>query len=153
MMRVLTFFTVLLMLCSSYTLANDAKNSNVTFYNSKPASKKLPFSEMVKVNDTIYLSGQIGFDSKSGKLAEGGFAAEAHQTLSNIKQTIESHGYTMQHVVKCMVMLTNIKDFAEFNRIYTQYFTPPYPVRSAFAVSELALDAKLEVECMAAVQK
>ena len=57
----------------------------------------------------------------------------------------------MHHVVKCLVMLTDIDDFPAFNKVYTQYFTPPYPARSAFAVKALALNSLVEVECIAAI--
>lgn len=130
-------------------LANDL--SDVEFLNSKPASKRLPFSEIVRVDNTLYLSGKIGIDPKTGKLAEGGFEAEAKQTLDNIKTTLNKHGFDMHHVVKCLVMLTDIDDFPAFNKVYTQYFTPPYPARSAFAVKALALNSLVEVECIAAI--
>lgn len=132
---------------SSIAGATDVQNS-VEFLNSKPST--LPFSEAVKVNGTLYLSGQIGFDGKSGKLVQGGVAAETHQTLKNIKQALNNHGYQMKDVVKCMVMLADIKDFPQFNQIYKQYFLAPYPARSTFAVAGLALNAQIEIECMAA---
>ena len=128
--------------------ASSHKNS-VTFLNSKPANAALPFSDIVLAGETLFMSGQIGFDPKTGALAPGGFEAEAHQTMKNIKNTLENYGYSMSQVVKCTVMLTDINDFAHFNKIYTQYFVPPYPARSAFAVKELALNSLIEVECIA----
>ena len=131
--------------------AEHSASPQVKYLNTQPANKALPFSEAVKVGNTLYLSGKIGFNPKTGKLAEGGFEAETHQTLTNIKQTLHKYGYDMSAVVKCMVMLTDIKQFKAFNNIYTQYFTPPYPARSAFAVNELALNSLVEVECIAVV--
>lgn len=122
---------------------------NVEFLNTKPASKMLPFSEIVRVENTLYLSGQIGLDPQTGKLAKGGVIAESNQTLTNIKQALKNHGYGMENIVKCTVMLADIADFTAFNQVYTRFFTPPYPARSAFAVNALALGAKVEVECIA----
>lgn len=139
----------LLIVVSTLCAAGEKDKAEVEFLNSKPASSKLPFSEAVRVGKTLYLSGQIGFDQTAGKLAVGGFKAETHQTLTNIKNTLEKFGASTEDVFKCLVMLTDINDFAEFNQIYTQYFTAPYPARSAFAVKELALGSLVEVECVA----
>lgn len=127
----------------------DVELKSVEFLNTKPASKTLPFSEIVRVENTLYLSGQIGLDPKTNKLAKGGVIAESNQTLTNIQHALKNHGYGMENVVKCTVMLTDIADFAAFNRVYTRFFSPPYPARSAFAVNKLALNAKVEVECIA----
>lgn len=124
--------------------------AKVEFLNPKPGASSLPFSQAVKVNGTLYMSGQIGFDNNKGRLVSGGFEAETHQVLKNIQAVVVEHGYQMSDVVKCMVMLTDIKDFAAFNKIYKQYFKAPYPARSAFAVKELALNSLVEVECIAA---
>jgi len=137
------------MLLSNTVFAKETISKDVEFLNTKPASIALPFSDIVKVENTLYLSGQIGLDPKTNKLTKGGVIVEADQTLKNIQQTLQRHGYTMNNVVKCTVMLTNIADFAAFNRVYTRYFSPPYPARSAFAVNKLALNASVEVECIA----
>ena len=97
------------------------------------------------------MSGQIGINPATGKLATGGFEGETKQTLENIKRTLEQHNYSMSNIVKCTVMLTDINDFKAFNAIYTQYFNAPYPARSAFAVKALALDSLVEVECIGAI--
>jgi len=128
-----------------------AKPSNVDFLNTGKANPNLPFSQIVKAGNTLYMSGQIGINPATGKLAAGGFEGEAKQALENIKRTLEQHNYSMSNIVKCTVMLTNINDFKAFNAIYTQYFSAPYPARSAFAVNALALDSLVEVECIGAV--
>ena len=107
-----------------------------------------PFSEAVRIGDTLYMSGQIGF--KDGKLVKGGIKTETKQTLDNINATLLKYGYQKSDVVKCMVMLTDMDDFDDFNKVYKAEMTKPYPVRSAFVVSELAAGASVEVECMAA---
>lgn len=107
-----------------------------------------PFSEAVRVGDTLYMSGQIGF--KDGKLVKGGVKAEAKQALDNIHSTLLKYGYQKSDIVKCMVMLTDMDDFNDFNKVYKAELAKPYPVRSAFGVAELAAGASVEVECMAA---
>lgn len=124
--------------------------SNVTFLNPNGANSPLPFSEAVKVGDTLILSGQIGFSPTLKKLVEGGLEAETRQTLDNIKATLARYDYSMKDVVKCTVILADIKDFAQFNGIYKEYFAYPYPARTTFAASGLALNAQIEIECLAA---
>ena len=107
-----------------------------------------PFSEAVRVGDTLYMSGQIGF--KDGKLVKGGVKAEAKQALANINTTLLKYGYQKSDIVKCMVMLTDMDDFNDFNKVYKAELAKPYPVRSAFGVAELAAGASVEIECIAA---
>lgn len=118
----------------------------VTYY---PSSGTLPFSEAVEVGNTLYLSGQIGFDA-AGKLVPGGIQAETRQTLANIEAVLHEHGYAKRNLVKCMVMLTDMGDFVAMNEVYGAWMVKPYPVRSAFGVSGLAAGASVEIECMAA---
>ncbi|MEN6669838.1 RidA family protein [Psychrobacter sp. B38] len=106
-----------------------------------------PLSEAVRVGNTLYLSGQIGF--KNGKLAKGGIKAETKQALDNINAILLKYGYQKTDIVKCMAMLTDMDDFDDFNKVYTAEMAKPYPIRSAFGVSELAAGASVEVECMA----
>jgi 2-iminobutanoate/2-iminopropanoate deaminase len=112
----------------------------------------LPFSEAVRVGNTLYLSGQIGVRPGTLDIVEGGMAAQARQTLENVKTTLEAHGYSMRDVVKCTVMLLDMSEWGAFNEIYTSYFSPPYPARSAFGTSGLAVGARLELECIAVVE-
>jgi reactive intermediate/imine deaminase len=113
----------------------------------------LPFSAAVRVGDTLYLSGQIGVRPGTMELVEGGMAAEARQTLDNIKATLEGHGHRMSDVVKCTVMLADINEWGTFNEIYQDYFSAPYPARSAFGANGLALGARVEVECIAGIAR
>jgi 2-iminobutanoate/2-iminopropanoate deaminase len=110
----------------------------------------LPFSEAVRVGNTIYLSGQIGNKPGTLELVAGGIAAETKQVMENIKTTLEAHKLTLDHVVKCTVMLENMTDWPAFNKVYATFFKEGrYPARSAFGSSGLALGAKAEVECIA----
>lgn len=122
----------------------------IEFLNSgKVTPTTLPFSEAVRVGNTLYLSGQIGIQPGSLNLVTGGIQAEARQTLENIKTTLETHGYAMRDVVKCTVMLADIAEWTTFNEVYKTYFAPPYPARSALGANGLALGARVEVECLA----
>ena len=110
----------------------------------------LPFSEAVKVGDTLYLSGQIGMIPGSNKLKPGGMEAEARQAMDNIRQILKAHGYGMRDIVKCTVMLADISEWKRFNAVYRTYFAGRYPARSAFGTAGLAHGARVEVECIAA---
>lgn len=113
------------------------------------AGKGYPFSESVRVGDVLLLSGQIGSDA-SGNLVEGGIAQEADQTLKNIAATLERRGLSMSDVVKCTVFLADIGEWGAFNEVYKKHFQAPFPARSALGASGLALNARVEVECVAA---
>lgn len=109
----------------------------------------LPLSEAVRVGDTLYLSGQVGIVPGTMNLVPGGMEGETRQTMENIKTTLEAHGYSMNDLVKCLVMLADVSQWATFNEIYKTYFDEPYPARSAFGTNGLAIGAKVEVECIA----
>jgi reactive intermediate/imine deaminase len=111
----------------------------------------LPFSEAVRHGDTLWLSGQIGVVPGTLQLVPGGMEAEARQTMDNIRTTLEAHGLSMADVVKCTVMLADMAEWGRFNEIYRTYFTGRFPARSALGANGLALGARVEVECIAAM--
>jgi reactive intermediate/imine deaminase len=111
----------------------------------------LPFSEAVRVDHTLYLSGMVGVKPGTTELVSGGIEAESHQTMENIRMTLEAHGASMDDVVKCTVMLADISEWSTFNKIYQTYFEGRYPARSALGANGLALGARIEVECIAVV--
>jgi 2-iminobutanoate/2-iminopropanoate deaminase len=111
----------------------------------------LPFSEAVRKGDMLYLSGQLGTDS-TGHLVAGGIQPETRQALTNIAAVLARHGSSLDQVVKCTVMLADIKDWPAMNEVYVTFFRGHRPARSAFATNGLALGARLEIECMAEVQ-
>jgi reactive intermediate/imine deaminase len=112
----------------------------------------LPFSEAVRVGDTLYLSGQIGNVPGTLELVPGGMAEEARQGMENIRTSLETHGYSMTDLVKCTVMLADIGEWPEFNDVYKTFFEGRYPARSAFGANGLAVGASVEVECFAVRQ-
>ena len=134
-------------------LAQAADKPKVEFINSQKAkAANYPFSQAVQVDHTLYLSGQIGTDAQTGKLVAGGIENESRQTMQNIKDLLAEHGHSMNDIVKCTVMLADIKEWPAFNAVYRGFFEQRFPARSAFAGSGLALGARVEVECMAIVE-
>lgn len=110
-----------------------------------------PFSEAVRAGDFLFLSGAIGEDATTGKLAQGGIQPEARQTLKNVKNVLEANGASLGDVVKCTVFLADIAEWPAFNSVYREFFKKPFPARSAFAASGLAMNARVELECIAYV--
>jgi reactive intermediate/imine deaminase len=110
----------------------------------------LPFSAAVRVDNTLYLSGNIGNVPGTLELAPGGIQGETRQTMENIKQALEHFGSSMDRVVKCTVFLADMNEWAAMNEVYRSYFTNP-PARSAFGASGLALNGRVEIECIAVV--
>ena len=125
------------------------------FINS-PAARalKLPFSQAVQVGEVLYLSGQIGNLPGTLKLAPGGLAAETRQTMENIGAMLKENGLSFADVFKVTVMLADMSQWQDFNKVYVTWFDPDrLPARSAFGASGLALGAQVELECMAHVTR
>lgn len=116
-----------------------------------PGTEELPFSTAVRVGETLYLSGDIGVLPGTLDLIEGGIQPETRQTMENIRATLESAGASMDDVVKCTVFLADISEWGAMNEVYVSYFDTP-PARSALGASGLALDARVEIECVAVIR-
>ena len=121
-------------------------------YSSAANPSARPLSEFVRVGNMLYLSGKLGTDS-TGKLAPGGIASETKQTMENIRTVLEKNGSSIDNVVKCTVMLADIKEWAEMNTVYVTFFKKErLPARSAFGTSGLVNGARVEIECMATLK-
>lgn len=118
-------------------------------YRARPGSLG-PFTEAVRVDGTLYLSGQIGTDS-TGRLAPGGIGPETRQTLENIKAVLARNGLGMDRVVKCTVFLADIAEWGAMNQVYATYFPTNKPARSAVGNSGLVRNGRVEIECIAAM--
>ena len=129
-------------------------NKATVEYLTLPAYEKLdlPFSEAVRVNNTLYLSGQVGNVPGQMKLVEGSIVEETRQTLENIKSTLQRYGADMDDVVKCTVFLADMAEWPRMNEVYKTFFSSHYPARSAVAGSGLALNARVEIECIAVLK-
>ena len=115
---------------------------------------RLPvFSTAVRTGDLLFLSGQIG--TRPGvsppEVVEGGVEAETRQTLENIRTVLAADSLTLDDLVKCTVFLADIDDYAAMNAVYLEFFPSDPPARSALATGGLAFDARVEIECIAAV--
>ena len=145
----LAAFTFALLISVAAASAERAKPEFMT--SDDPARRDLPFSDAVRAGDLMFLSGQIGLDSATGKPVAGGIKAEARQALTQIKEILTRHGASMSDVVKCTAFLADIAEWPAFNEAYREVFHAPFPARSALAASGLALRARVEVECIAAI--
>ncbi|NMG08873.1 RidA family protein [Brasilonema sp. UFV-L1] len=116
-------------------------------------SMNLPFSEAVRVGNMLYLSGVIGNIPGKKQLVSGGIKAETKQTMENMKRILERHGSSIDQIIKCQVMLADMKEWNAMNEVYLSYFSASrLPARSALGVNSLALNARVEIECMATVK-
>ena len=109
---------------------------------------KLPFSAAVRVGPLLMLSGQLGTDS-TATLVPGGITAETRQALENIRRLLQANGTSLDHVVKCTVMLADMKEWGAMNEVYVTFFPVHLPARSAFGTTGLARNARVELECWA----
>ncbi len=114
----------------------------------EPLKANAPFSDVVEYGNMYFLAGQIGMDHSTRTMVEGGIKAETKQVIMNIKDVLAQRGLTLDHVVKCMVILSTMEDFQAFNEVYSQYFTKK-PARTTFAASGLARNAAIEIEVIA----
>ena len=108
-----------------------------------------PYSQAVEVNGMVYTSGVIPVDPATGEIAGSTAADQAEQVFSNLKNLIEASGTTMENIVKTVVFLKDMEDFAAVNGVYAKYFPQPYPARSCVEVARLPKDVLLEVEAIA----
>lgn len=135
------------------TAAAEARSPGVE-YRTSPAttSADLPFSEAVRVGNMLYLSGKIGVTPGTRNVVPGGIKAETKQVMDDMKRVLERNGSSLSHVVKCTVMLADMKEWGDMNEVYVTYFPKDRrPARSALGVNGLALGARVEIECMAVV--
>ena len=108
-----------------------------------------PYSQAIQVGNLVYTSGQIPIDPSTGAFVEGGIKEQTRQSLQNVKSILEEAGLTMCDVLKTTVFMSDMNDFAEMNAVYAEFFTEPYPARSAVAVKTLPKGALVEIEVVA----
>lgn len=109
-----------------------------------------PYSQAIEVNGFVYASGQLPIDPATGAFPEGGVQEQTRQSLLNVKAILEEAGLTLANVVKTTVYLADMGDFVAMNEVYSQFFSLPFPARSAVAVKALPKGALVEVEVIAA---
>ncbi|MGA2810784.1 MAG: RidA family protein [Candidatus Acidiferrum sp.] len=110
-----------------------------------------PYSQAVRVNGFLYVSGQIALDPKTGEMIAGSIAQQTERVMENVKGIVEAAGSKMAHVVKTTVFLKDMNDFAAMNEVYGHYFSAAPPARSTVQVARLPKDALVEIEVIAAL--
>ena len=109
-----------------------------------------PYSQAILVGNLVYTSGQIPINPATGSFIEGGIKEQTHQSLSNVQAILSEAGLSMSNVIKTTVFMADMNDFAAMNEVYAEFFTEPYPARSAVAVKTLPKGALVEIEVIAA---
>ncbi len=110
-----------------------------------------PYSQAVKVGNLLFTSGMIPIDPATNTLVEGGIEVQAERALENVKNLLEASGSSLDKVVKTVVFIKDMNDFAKVNEIYAKYFTENYPARSCVEVARLPKDVLIEMEAIAEV--
>lgn len=118
---------------------------------SSPAAPKAvgTYSQAVVADRTIYVSGQLPIEAKTGEFVPGGVKEQLHQVFKNLGYILEEAGYSFKDVVKTTVYLADIADFATLNEVYALYFSEPFPARVAFQVAALPKAARVEIDVIA----
>jgi 2-iminobutanoate/2-iminopropanoate deaminase len=109
-----------------------------------------PYNQAVEINNTLYISGQIPIDPKTGKIIEGNIVDQTEQVMKNIGAILKEAGYTYSDVVKSTCLLSDMSNFKEMNEVYGKYYSSDAPARAAFAVKDLPLGVLIEIETVAA---
>lgn len=110
-----------------------------------------PYSQAIDCGaGLIFVSGQLPIDPATGAFPEGGVKEQTRQSLTNARAILEAAGLSLANVVKTTVFLADMGDFAAMNEVYAEFFSEPFPARSAVAVKTLPKNALVEVECIAA---
>ena len=119
--------------------------------NTNKAPKAIgPYSQAIEANGLIITSGQLPIDPATGEFVPGGIKEQTRQSLTNAKAILEEAGIGLGNVMKTTVFLSDMNDFAAMNEVYAEFFSEPFPARSAIAVKTLPKNALVEVECIAA---
>lgn len=112
-----------------------------------------PYSQAIKANGFLFISGQIPLDPVSGQIVYGGIESQTYQVLNNLKAILAHEGLLFDHVVKTTVFLKDMEDFAAVNKVYAQYFTNEPPARACVQVAKLPRDVSVEIEAIAVYEK
>ena len=110
-----------------------------------------PYSQAVRAGNTVYLSGQIPLDPKTGELVKGEIGLEARRAFENLKAVASAAGDGLQQVVRVTIYLTDLGDFAKVNEVMAEYFQEPYPARATVGVAALPRGARVEIDAVMVV--
>jgi 2-iminobutanoate/2-iminopropanoate deaminase len=109
-----------------------------------------PYSQAIRANGFVFVSGQIAIDPETGQVVEGGIDPQTHQVMKNVSAILEAAGTGLRNVVKTTVFLTNLDDFSVFNQVYAFYFAEAKPARATVQVARLPREVLVEIEVIAA---
>ena len=112
-----------------------------------------PYSQAIKANGFVYVSGQIPIDPQTGEFVAGGIAEQTARVLKNLTAVLEAAGSSLEQVVKTTVFLADMKEFAGMNEVYAGFFPIPPPARSTVAAAGLPRDARVEIEAVALISE
>ena len=110
-----------------------------------------PYSQAIKANGFVYVSGQVALDPKTGEMMAGDIEQQTERTIENLKAIVEASGTQLNHVVKTTVYLKNMDDFPAMNEVYARFFTLSPPARSTVQAARLPKDALVEIDAIAAL--
>jgi 2-iminobutanoate/2-iminopropanoate deaminase len=110
-----------------------------------------PYSQAIRANGFLFVSGQIPLDPKTQQLVEGNISVQTERVLENLKGILESAGSSLGRVVKTTVFLADMNDFGAMNEVYSRYFTTNPPARSTVEVSKLPRNVRIEIDVIALV--
>lgn len=129
---------------------NNKTSTHMKAISTEKAPKAIgPYSQAIEAGGMVFVSGQLPIDPATGMFAEGGIKEQTRQSLTNAKHILEEAGTDLAHVVKTTVFLSDMDNFAAMNEVYAEFFSMPFPARSAVAVKTLPKNALVEVECTA----
>ncbi len=112
-----------------------------------------PYSQAVRAGDTVYLSGQIPLDPKTGQLVGGDIAAQTDRVMNNLRAVLQAAGLSFEHVVRCTIYLMDMNDFGAVNEVYGRYFPANPPARATVQVAGLPKGARVEIDAVAVATK
>lgn len=112
-----------------------------------------PYSQAIEAGGLVFVSGQLPVNPTTGEFAEGGIKEQTRQSLTNAQQVLQAAGTDLSRVVKITVFLSDMDNFGAMNEVYAEFFSQPFPARSAFAVRTLPKGALVEIECIAEAQR
>ena len=112
-----------------------------------------PYSQAVKTDRMVFVSGQLAMDPTSGELVGGDVQQETRQALLNVQAVLEASGSSLQSVVKTSVFIADMNDFPQINEVYAEFFTDEPPARACVEVARLPKDARVEIEAIALLEK
>jgi 2-iminobutanoate/2-iminopropanoate deaminase len=108
-----------------------------------------PYNVATRFGDLVFCSGQLGLDPEAGELVPGGIEAETRQALTNIQNVLEASGSSLKHVLKTIVFMRDLSEFARMNLIYAEFFNEYFPARSTVQVAALPKGGAVEIEAIA----